>query len=590
MKRKIRNIILPCLLAGVLSVSSGCGLVKNMVASMFGHSSAETEGTVQAVSRPEREASNDYYKEVDHEDLTLSERSRSTFDEDAYEQCCADFEKLMKKNGNDQALLEKYEEILDWIDALTTDYSLCNYDYYKDVTDEAAGDALSDLEQLYMDCADRALILFRDTLDTEYGELLREEMGDDLADEIADYEDLTPEEKELSERRTDLVQRYDALSIDDSADADERAQEMKEIYLALINVNNQLAFLSGYDNYAEYAYAETYQRDFTTEDVEIVEEEVIAELVPLYLAWVDALIRDGAIYEVYEPNYDDPETVWGLIQNIIDDAFPELSESLEYLLRNELYDMDYSDTKMDVGFTSTMPAWNDAYIFNQPYQECLDYRTYIHEFGHYNHYYHIDERSLFESSTLDVDEIHSQGLELLFYDYYPALSSKFGKGMQQNAIYNLLSNVLTGLAVNEAECRAFAAGDLTVEELDAIWEEVDEKYGLQGFIGPDSWFEISHVFESPLYYISYGTSALASFEIFTLAREDWEAGVDCYLSLTAVPTTETYCEVLEDAGLANIFEPGTIKELCASLAKTLKIESSWNKYKKNTAIGYGTAV
>ena len=59
----------------------------------------------------------------------------------------------------------------------------------------------------------------------------------------------------------------------------------------------------------------------------------------------------------------------------------------------------------------------------------------IHEFGHYNAAYHAAERCLYEPATLDVAEIHSQGLEVLFFDYMDDMFGENGKVLEMSSLW-----------------------------------------------------------------------------------------------------------------------------------------------------------
>lgn len=80
------------------------------------------------------------------------------------------------------------------------------------------------------------------------------------------------------------------------------------------------------------------------------------------------------------------------------------------------------------------------------------------------------------------------------------------------------------------------------------------------------WVDVPHTFSSPMYYVSYGTSALAALDIWTIALEDRQAGIDKYMELTTYGLTTTYCELLEKCGLKSIFEEGTIQEIAQAVS------------------------
>ena len=78
---------------------------------------------------------------------------------------------------------------------------------------------------------------------------------------------------------------------------------------------------------------------------------------------------------------------------------------------------------------------------------------------------------------------------------------------------------------------------------------------------------MNHTFEVPMYYISYATSALAALDIYVRSLEDRDAAIELYLRVTETTSDVRYCELLEQCGLDNIFEKGTIEKIAQELAE-----------------------
>ena len=572
MKQNIYKRLLCILIAGILFFSGGCGFLDRVAAAIAGKASADKETTVDA---PERDTGKRYYKNKEHSSVPVNERSRRSFDEEVFDRHCREFEESQKKGETAKHFLACYRELLHDIDLLVSDYWLNDFDYSKDVTDRDAADAVAELEQLYSESVDRVYLLLQKALHGRFKATLRLEIGSEWADVIEDYEALTEEELALKEQITRLEQEYNEqiLSLNQSF-SEKKLQRIKEIYLELVRLNNETAVLHGYDNYADYANEVIYARDYTAEDTKEIEDVILNEFLPLYSSYENMIANDNAIFRCYQRNTESAKSIWEKLRPVIEEVFPELLEAFLHLTDIGTYDMDPGKDKLHGGYTVGLPAYGDALIFYNPDESYTDYLTYIHEFGHYNQMYHSIQPELYALNILDVAEIHSQGLELLFYDYYPVLNRSAGKGLQQNMIYNIFTGVLSGMAANEAECRIYQEKNLTIEKIDEIWDDVAEKYGMEGYMDASSWYEIGHVFVAPMYYISYATSALASLEVFLLAQDDWEAGTDSYLQLTALPAETMFCEALEAVGLPDVFDPDTIHEMIRDLTVLLSLSDT----------------
>ena len=515
-----------------------------------------------------------YYTHLEHKDIPLSDRSRDSFDKDLFNSYCDNFKKALETSGNEETLTANYDLIKKELCNLSTDSFLALYDYYLDVDNEENSNISAKKDELYRNEFSNACSLFKEALSSDYADSFTEYIGSDLAESLADFTDLTDEENQLLDKQTELEQKYDSLS---SADAD--YDQIKQLYIDIIKNNNEIANYYGCDNYAEYAYSQLYFRDFTIDDISSISDDVINNILPLFAAYCDDVLNNGTIDNIYIENTDTGNIKFSNLRSCIETISPELTASLDHLLKNNLYDVDYSKNKLSLGFTADLPSYNDGYIYYLPSYTLSDYSTIVHEFGHYNHIYNTESDIFNSSSIMDVQEIMSQGLQLLFYDYYDLLvGDDNGKALSEYTIYELLTNILTAFAVNEAEYNCYTEENLTVQKLDDIWNDAFGKYHLSLDEIYDSWTDISHVFTSPFYYISYGTSALASFEIFTYAQTDFDLGVYKYLTISALSNDITFTQALSAAGLKNIFDGGTISSLSASLADILDIKSQFNEY------------
>lgn len=511
-----------------------------------------------------------YSGNVEHFDIPLEERSRDSFDKDAFLAAFFEFKDIIESEyieENEARLLELYEEMKSGLLNVETDVSLATYDYYLDVTNQENSEFYVAKEELYNSYFAKSLHLFKTVFSTEYADAFRAHVGDWCADAFDAGRTVSENEKTLKNRINELKREYDALI---SQSADDAA--LKELYLEIINANNEYARLCGYDNYADYAYTEVFARDYTAENIKAIEDEIINEFLPLYTAYTVYVTDDGTIFDAYEENHDSGEEMFARLRNCIKNISPELTESLDHLIQNTLYNADESETKLITsGFTQEMYSYNDAFIFITPNHTVSDYITVLHEFGHYNRAYYTAAGDPFSpKGSNDIEEIMSQGLQLLCYDYYGDYHEKYGSALAMQTIFQKMTAVLDGFAVNEAEYLSYTTPDLTVEELDEIWMETFEKYGRP--FEDTSWTQMSQVFQKPFYYISYATSGLASFEIFAESREDLNIGIEKYMMIASLPKGTKFIEVLNAAELQNFFEKGAVSELSNVLADALGVQ------------------
>lgn len=510
---------------------------------------------------------------------------------------------LSQESGHEEQICLNYDLMGQELDKLYTQQALNEIRYYRDVNNEEYAGIDTEMQQIYRDLVDEFLQTVRDVLLTDYRESLGAHIGDEeMVEDYLEYEDMTEELQALLDEENDLEQQYDqasvaeytvtvkgkkwtqesydeaydeltwreALAIDQALNK-ARNDVMCPIFLDLVRNRNARAQIYGYDNYAEYAYQDLYNRDYSIEDIQSVYAAVKEYIVPV-LAEVEEYVYDGNINGLLYMDYLTEDYVIEVVGQHMGDIDPALSEVYQYMVDHHLYDIDYDPNKMNVGYTTTLYEYQEPFIFNTPDYTYYDLETMIHEFGHYNEAFHAGTTLLTDMTNMDVAEIHSQGLELLYLEYADDVyGEELGDSARQVILYQILYSVIDGCLYDEFQNAVYAADhEMTVEEVNQLFRRLSEEYGYTYYDTEDvayDWVDVPHTFSSPMYYISYGTSALSALEIWSIALEDRQAGIDSYMELTTYGLSTTYCELMEKCGLKSIFEEGTIQEIAQSVSE-----------------------
>lgn len=510
---------------------------------------------------------------------------------------------LSQEAGNDEQICQNYDLMGVELDKMYTQQALNEIRYYRDVNNEEYASIDTELQQIYREVVDQFLQAVRDVLaTTDYRESLGAHIGDeDMVEEYLEYEDMTEELQALLDEENALEQQYDQASMAEytvtvngkewteesyNAAADDlswrelvaisnaldqaKNEVMCPIFLDLVKNRNARAQIYGYDNYAEYAYTDLYNRDYTTEDIKSVYAAVKQYIVPA-LAEVEQYVYSGRLNDLLYMDYLTEEYVIDVVGRHMGDIDPALADVYQYMVDHHLYDIDYDPNKMNVGYTTTLYEYQEPFIFNTPDYSYYDLETMIHEFGHYNEAFHAGTTLITDVTNMDVAEIHSQGLELLYLDYADEVYGEgLGDSARQVVLYQILYSVIDGCLYDEFQTAVFSADhEMTEQEVNQLFRRLSEEYGYVYYDNGDEaydWVDVPHTFSSPMYYVSYGTSALAALDIWTIALEDRQAGIDKYMELTTYGLTTTYCELLEECGLKSIFEEGTIREIAQAVS------------------------
>lgn len=498
-----------------------------------------------------------------------------------------------------------YRQILSELDDLTTQSALIGIRYDANGADQAAAAEAAALAQLSAQLFDQCFQTLALLADTPCRDILERDGGEDIVEELLAYQAMTDREAALFEEEERLVQAYDrctaqpvqitvdgrvwtaeTLENDETLDDEtwweiaallEREQNRTagEIFLQLVRVRTEIARENGYQSYADYAYQLLYDRDYTLEEIRSVRQAAKKYWVPLEAALADALTQ-RELRALDARTQVSGEAILDALQPCMGRIDPELGETFAFMRQYHLYDIAPSGSKLPVGYTAALPSYGTAFIFNCPYGDYQDYSTLIHEFGHFNEAFHSVEHDLWASFHIDVGEIHSQGLEVLFTAYADELfGPEGGRAFYWSTISNMVSSVLEGCMYDEFQEAVYREPDLTLEEVNRLFKDISEEYGYLYEDGQEEsffWVEIPHNFQSPLYYISYATSALSALDLWLMSLEDWDEAVDIYLDLAAMGMRRPYRETVETVGLRDIFRGQTVRLLAEEIQDRLEAE------------------
>lgn len=552
------------------------------------------------------------YQTKEHSRLTFDEMKELTYDREKLEEEMDELLELAEAASesevpeNEERVLELYESVMEEYAKLSTSRNLIQIIYYGNVLDEENGIRQEEITEEAVDLGDALYSTLKEVCLSPYRETMETVIEPALAESLTEYEEMTDEEKELYLKENSLEQEYELAAQEDyffeyegeewslqrlMEDGDglsgeayidiyqgvnrEKNSVLGEIYLELVDVRTQRAKLEGYDNYGEYAYNELYVRDYSVEEAKELFSEIRRRVVP-------------AIYDLqnryrdmdFSPLYMLPETTAEQrllkYRPYLDEIDPEMGETFDYMEQYGLYDMDPSPGKADTGFTVWLDYFNDAFIFDSPYGHYYDYTTAIHEFGHYHYMFRNAEDIMIKSNNIDLCEIHSQGLEMLFYDYFDEiLGGEEGELFRFMEVYQMVNNIVNASLLSEFELEVYENPDMSLDELNKLYYNLSRKYGIyynSGITELYTWVDVPHIFNSPCYYIGYGTSAFTALDILTLSEKDRHEAVEKYMELTTLPTYAAYCNAIEYVELRDIFEKGVPVEIIEEVLKVLKEE------------------
>lgn len=543
-----------------------------------------------------------YFGDKEHLQIESVEYVRPT-NESEYNEMAEKLQQLCSNASNKTEVLD----IIDQMSAINEQWWIQNVlacvESYRDVTNVSAAEEVN-----YMDLLmERAEETMRQSviavLNSPCAEAARQKWGDDVCDYYLSMPQITEEQLGLYEEINALINEYQVAATQiyktetsvagRQRDASELAvlyqnnaitleeyyslyNEIEkqfnsvtaEIYLKIIALENQIANLTGYDNYIDYAYKYEFMRDYTPDQIEEYLKLIKQEIAPLY-AKLNRLYASDDWYEFYSSNYTLSESV-SLLEEYLPQVAEELGESLNYMLDNGLYDFNTGENRTRAIMTMSLPR-NSAFMFATPSGNPDDLNTLVHEMGHYNAFYWAEDL-VSTGASYDVMEIHSQALELIFMEYYDDIYGEFGGEAELYRLSSILQNIVYAAFIAELEIYAFTEESLTVDQLNSYAMDLLNEYQLQGGTGEYyyNWVYIPHMFENPGYYISYSVSAMAAMEIWDRFTEDRQAGIDTYMTAVA-GLGETFFNLIEDCQLFSPFTEMAVNEVRDAVEESVGI-------------------
>ena len=326
------------------------------------------------------------------------------------------------------------------------------------------------------------------------------------------------------------------------------------LYIELAKVRRQIAEAKGYENYMEYSYACTHQRDYTPAQARAFLEQVKAQLVPLMEH--TQIAEEFATYSDWYSS-DSMKMLSAAAERMGGPVW----ESCRFLTGCELYDISSAPNKQGVGYTSYLGDYEAPYIFIDPDSKDL-LVTLFHEFGHFADFY-VNYGIM---TDLETAETYSQAMQYLAFAY----AEPFTEEERTENLRATLSNLLVysilregAFADFELQVYALAPEELTLDRIDAIYGQCMEDYGLSRLSGAQFrsiyWVAYGHFFSQAGYVISYAVSAVSAMQIARMEAENPGAGVAAFCRLLNRTHGKKFSIVLEEAGLDSPFAPETLE-------------------------------
>ena len=373
----------------------------------------------------------------------------------------------------------------------------------------------------------------------------------------------TDEYLDLKNQEAELINQYYTLSsLAGTMDPQSEpfystvGAQLEMVYVNLVYVRQQIATEAGYGSYGDYAYAVTYQRDYTPTQAATLMGDIRKELAPLYLSLAGADVWAGVDYCTEDQTFAYVQRMAQKMGGTVQSAFTTMDNG-------GLYHISYGEHKVDASFTTYLPDYQVPFVFVNPTMTTHDQLTFAHEFGHFCNYYANGGGT----PGVDVAEVFSQGLELLSLFY-----AQGGSDLEKLKLASSLSVFVEQCFLADFEDRVYRMNpaDLSPENVRSLFAQVAQDYGMVDYMDARGYVSIPHLFTSPMYVISYVVSEDAAMQLYQLEKDEAGAGLARYEDNLAT-TQSGFLAFLQDAKLDDPFQEGHMAEVRKSFENAFRL-------------------
>lgn len=376
---------------------------------------------------------------------------------------------------------------------------------------------------------------------------------------------------------------------------DANQAELDEIYTKLVKVRNAQGRLLGYENYIPLGYDRLGRNCYGAAELKSFREQIAKDLVPIIAQVKEAQRKRIGVDRlcIYDDAYrfpdgnaapeGTPDEILAAGKAMYQQLSPETKAFIEDMFEGDLFDVLSREGKAPGGYCTELATYKMPFIFSNFNGTSDDVDVLTHEAGHAFAFYramHSDVYPLLQQPTIEACECHSMSMEFLTQDYHKYF---FGENTAKYELAHCeasLDFIPYGCMIDEFQHRMYENEELTPEQRNEVWQELEEKYrpwlsmDQLPFYGRYShWQWKLHVYLHPLYYIDYCMAQTVAFQLWTLSLEDRDAAWKKYLAFVDAAGTRTFAELCHGAGLQIPYEKGTIKAVGEGIRRWIEANS-----------------
>lgn len=375
-----------------------------------------------------------------------------------------------------------------------------------------------------------------------------------------------------------------ALACSDSWER--QRSELEDIYGKLVQNRDKQAKKLGFSDFVELSYCRMNRIGYTQEDVRTFRDAVKQELVPILSSMEENRRKRLGLDHLYY--YDsgicflegnpvpigDTAACLTATTEMYHKLSPETAEFIDYVMENELYDVEIREGKRGGGYMMSLERYRSPFIFANFDGTSENAYIMTHEGGHAFQYYLKRKEEIREQSWLnsEIAETHAMAMEFFTSPYMDLFFGSRAEDYRTLYLEKALQLIAYECEQDEFQELVYRNPEMTAEDRNALWKKLESEYmpfrdyeGNKNLMDGCGWQRIQHIFQWPFYAIDYALAQVCALQYKCMMEESPKKAWQSYLTFCRKSGTMDFAKLQKEAGLKNPFTADTLRQLAEHL-------------------------
>ncbi len=377
-----------------------------------------------------------------------------------------------------------------------------------------------------------------------------------------------------------------------------KQNEYSSIFDKMVQLRHQKAQMLGFENYIDFAYQPNdYNRKQISTFNKLVQKYFLPIRTRLHKRKIKRLgFEEYKYYDTIQFKNGSPKLqvidkeLFSTTQQMYTELSPETDVFFQFMQENELLDVEIREGKYPGAYHRPIPKYGLPFILANFNGTNQDFHTLTHELGHAFQYYQTQKSGIkqfeYQFPLADIAEIHSIGMELFTWKWYPLFFKEDTKKYQFGKISQLLGVIVSCCKGEDFQQFIYQNPTASTDQRNQKWIELGQQYypyidqntcyyGSSYLKSGQDWHENMHIFLYPFYMVDYSLAALCAMQFWMRLDKDWDGAWQDYLRLCNAGGTGSFFELLDLANLRSPFDENVIREIAEFLNDWLeKVDDS----------------